>query len=520
MIENIVLQISDDEYDFSVARIKEDQRKNTSEKLKALDAAHKINISTSIRENSYDNDDYLFVSDLLQGIRDLHRKIYYDPYEKKWIRGHSEIPYIHLEFINRPAVSLDEFGRAVPDDKKLNMGVSSPLPDGSHILKFNYYWLKRYLSFLRSVFDSNEEEVICLPSDATCNGAEYKTKEEVLKTVNDLFQQGLTKQAKVLTVYVNSFWDNEKIEMPFLTFLDIKDQKRIVTWSFYDEKSRSFKIPMKKTIYNTSGFAELFEERNALVSELFFNSLKMLLGHETAHVARGHWLLRVNEQEYSEQRNVMMNCEINADWTAALWLLNETLYDTVDGDPHSNILIYTKKEYVFVLSVRILSIYLALSWTQRDKDDRVWTVETVKNFVKNNKATHPIYQFRLFNVLNHIKMHLAHMADQCEKDGFLLKTVDGESLNKKIFDEVWKRGCDMIFSFEYAFRVCLDDERDALQKINEGLFIKENAMPTENEKVPFFLCYMKKAQDELNGYEEQWQEILEKLRRYGMFFRM
>ena len=70
---------------------------------------------------------------------------------------------------------------------------------------------------------------------------------------------------------------------------------------------------MKKTIYNTSGFADLFERRVELVSELFQSSIKMILAHETAHVARGHWTLRMKEPEYSQTRNVMMNCEINAD---------------------------------------------------------------------------------------------------------------------------------------------------------------------------------------------------------------
>lgn len=73
---------------------------------------------------------------------------------------------------------------------------------------------------------------------------------------------------------------------------------------FFDESGTKFRIPMKKTIYNTSGFAELFYNRTALVSEIFVNSPKMILAHETAHVAREHWLLRQNEPEYS--RTVML----------------------------------------------------------------------------------------------------------------------------------------------------------------------------------------------------------------------
>ena len=79
----------------------------------------------------------------------------------------------------------------------------------------------------------------------------------------------------------------------------------------------------------------------------------------------------------------------------------------------------------------------------------------------------------------------------------------------------------MIFSFEYSFRACWDsDERGSLDKIRDGLFVMDNVMPDKKENVPFFMCYMKKAYDELSEYEKQWPEILGKLREYEMFFRM
>ena len=76
----------------------------------------------------------------------------------------------------------------------------------------------------------------------------------------------------------------------------------MITWGFFGKDGRSFRIPMKKTIYNTSGFADLFERRVELVSELFQSSIKMILAHETAHVARGHWTLRMKEPEYSTNK--------------------------------------------------------------------------------------------------------------------------------------------------------------------------------------------------------------------------
>lgn len=523
MIENATIwapQVSDDQP--SIIEIPTSERERVAKKLKSLDELWQINMDKSAIENSYDNDDYLFVADMLQDIRELHTKIYYNPYQEKWMRGNREIPYIHLDFINQAALKHDDKGNLVFDDKKLNMGVCLPFQNGTHALKFNYYWLKRYLSFLQVIFDSNEEEVFTLPPDTQYSGvAEYKTKKEIREISRDLIRQGLSEQAKTLMEYSNSFLDNNRIEMPILAFLNIPNEKQVATWSLYDKNTNSFKIPMKKTIYNTSGFSRLFERRNELVSELFINSLKMILAHETAHVARGHWLLRINEPKYSMQRNVMMNCEINADWTATHWLLNEILYDTVDGNPYNPILAYSKETLIYTLSIRILAIYLSLSWMQQDENDRVWTAATIRNFVSKDNATHPIYQFRLYCALGHIKEHLDHMAKQNNKEGNPLVTADGQPLSQDLFDEIWYRACDMIFSFEYAFRECWEeDERSDLEKIREGLFIDDNAIPNQKEKIPFFMCHMKAAQDELAEYEKQWKEILDKLRNYGMYFRM
>lgn len=523
MIENVLIWGPQEiEKRSAVIQLSQEERNRVAKKIKQLDIRWGIDLNKTCRENSYENDDYLFVSDLLNDIRELHKKIYYNPRKKKWTRGHRRIPYIHLDFVNRPAVKVNEWGELVPDDKKLNMGVCPPHRNGTHTLWFDYYWLKRYIIFLQTIFDSNEEEVFSLPPDANVkNEVEYKTKAEIIEIAKDLRLKGLKQQAESLMIYANSFLNCDRIKMPCLTFLQIEGEKQVVTWGFYDEKTESFKVPMKKTIYNTSGFAHLFEERNALVTDLFIDSLKMVLAHETAHVARGHWLLRKNELEYSKQRNVMMNCEINADWTAAIWLINELLYDTLDGDPQSNVLAYTGDTFIHIMSVRVLAIYLSLSWMQQEDDDRLWSAEKLKEFVEKDEATHPIYQFRLFCVLNHIKDHFEHIARQNQKGGYAITTADGKALNKKMFDEIWRRSCDMIFSFEYSFKACWnEDERAALKRIEDSLYITQNAKPCENERVPFFMCYMQRARDELAEYEKQWPEILGKLRKNGMFFKM
>ena len=215
-------------------------------------------------------------------------------------------------------------------------------------------------------------------------------------------------------------------------------------------------------------FVDLFDRRVELVSDLFIASIKMILAHETAHVARGHWNLRIKEPEYSQMRNVMMNCEINADWTAALWMINELLYDTVTDDPQYPVLAYTRKDMVYLWSIRILAIYISLSWVERN-EERGWTEETISEFIKKSEATHPIYQFCLFCTLKHIKEHLDHMAEKSNEQGYVLRTADGAPLKEELFAEVWERACDMIFSFEYAFKTCWNaDERGSLEKIRDN----------------------------------------------------
>lgn len=61
-------------------------------------------IKQGIKYQFISNDDYLFAAGLLQDVRDIHKKIYYNAYTSEWVRGNSEIPYIHLDFVERPAL--------------------------------------------------------------------------------------------------------------------------------------------------------------------------------------------------------------------------------------------------------------------------------------------------------------------------------------------------------------------------------------------------------------------------------
>lgn len=275
---------------------------------------------------------------------------------------------------------------------------------------------------------------------------------------------------------------------------------------------------MKKSIYSTSGFASLYYERTALIADIFISSLEMILGHEMAHVARGHWNLRIKEPQFSTERNVMMNCEIQADHTSLRWLLLELLYDTVTDDPHFHILAYTRERLIYLWSIRIFSSYLVLSWGYRE-DERKWGVNTLETFIQNREATHPPYQFRVYSILNHAKSQLDHMAKQSQLEGYALRTADYQPLDKAFFDEVWSTTMNLVHSFEASFRTSWGiDERDPVQKMQDSMVFNKDCLPLNITDVPFMMAYMSEAQKELDNYEKQWPEILEKLKKYGMFY--
>ena len=139
MFEELIIwgpQVAD-EHD-TLAELSEKDRAYLAKELEGLDDKWGISLNKTSYVNFYQNDDYLFVAGLLQEVRNIHKKMYYDVSSSKWKRGHSEIPYIHLDFVERPALKKDEFGNWVPNDKKLNMGVKPPLPNGTCRLEFDY----------------------------------------------------------------------------------------------------------------------------------------------------------------------------------------------------------------------------------------------------------------------------------------------------------------------------------------------------------------------------------------------
>ena len=492
--------------------------------------------------NQYDNDDYVYVASLLRQVRGLHHLIYFNPFEKKWSAGYSEIPYMHLRFTENARYKLDENGRPVfgddglpvVDPKSFRIGVRPPCFNGSHILEFNHYWLQQYIRFLQKIFDDNEELVFEVPEKVICAdgierkvediSVEYTTKEELLKDIEHFRKQReFAKVLPALEVYANTIIDGTKVQKPALFCWKkspIEKTVKIMGWILFDEQRKIFSVDMKKKIYNTSGFAKKFKERNVLISEIFCNSLQMILAHETAHVANGHWNLRMKENQYSMQKDVMMVCELNADHTAIMWLLNELLFE--EGKPESPFLAYKKSDLIHLWSIRIFSAYLALSWGYQD-DERIWSAQTLEDFQRNHGATHPPYQFRVYNLLNEAFFHIEHICKESEMSmtttGMLpLCTIDGHRLDSEVSAAVKKEVLNLVYSFEASFKESYaTDVRDTEQKLDESLVVEKESRPKTAKEVPFLFAYMDKAKQELKRIEAKWPEVRGKLETVGTY---
>ena len=504
----------------------EDEKEIIANCIKENDKANGFEIKDYHYLNNYGNNDYLFVSGVLLDLLKLHKRIYYNPNEKKWLRNNSEIPYIHLEFVERAHILLDEFknpvldenGNTLPDDFSINAGVKVPNENGCHILQFDYYWMKRYISFLQIIFDKNSEEVFFIPKDMLGVKEEYISKNELLKMAYELKSSGLLMRADDLFKYAKNVKDDSKVLCPFLCFLKDECKEEEIVWAFPDSERNAYYIPLKKSIYNTPAFAEHFDDRNSLIFEIYTNSLKMILAHEVAHVARGHWNLRINEPDYSKKRDVMMNCELNADWTGAYWLINELIYDTVTGNDYDPILAYKASDLIYLWAVRILSCYLSLSWAYRD--NRKIDKDRILNFLNDENATHPIYEFRLYNLLGKLKEHLNHIGKTSGESENHLYTADGIIIDTKLTDEAWEKALGMIESFESSFDLTWNEKQDELHKnIGKNLSVEKIKIEDKNN-MPFTVAKIKQAEEELEKYEECWRDVLPKLEKYGMFFTM
>lgn len=59
-------------------------------------------------------------------------------------------------------------------------------------------------------------------------------------------------------------------------------------------------------------------------------------------------------------------------------------------------------------------------------------------------------------MLNKVKEQLDYMGKVSEQESHFLITVDGRPIDKSVYDEVWKKACDMIFFFRIRISSLLE----------------------------------------------------------------
>lgn len=444
----MIIHTSFDERE-SIVEFTKEEHDSIMNFILAAEKAHDFNIETKYSSfNRYDNDDYLFMAYLINDISNKYCDAYADPTRRKWQEGYKAPPYIHVEIFEGQDCELEPDGIGVIyKDKKINMSVSGPLPNGCYCLNIDRYFLLRYIDFLRRIFDDNSEMTITIPG-----------------------------------------------------------------------KGR-FTIPLKKSIYNTSGFQRLFHTRTDLISDLYMLSFRAVVMHEFAHVMNGHGLLKKADAAYADQREIRICAEQNADDSAMRWLLAEPLYDGIDGNSHNYNLEHTRKRLKEIWAIRVFAFYLALSWQHRD-DDRVWKEETLQSFKDDPKKIHPLYQFRLYNILRRAIILLSAITER--EDCRSYKTSDGKPIDEALITETMREAMDYVNSLESCFDSAYGEEiRTVEQIMKDNLKGNNGSLQADVKRIPYAPPFFDKAaMEEICSIRDRWPELKARLEAVGHYSKL
>ena len=518
----------------TIVQLPLDMHNSVSQLAKNADQALGIDL------HCYNNDDYLFLRAMLHHAEKAFHKMSCDPNTGAWIEGCQEVPQIVLSLIEQPAVATDENDRPIlgedgmyiPDDRKLNAGISGPHYQSDkpyYVFKFNRYMLQRFTIFLQEVFDKNEELVMSFHNANIRLGdghsgttadiftqSEYVSKDSLFAKVQDLYRAGLYDLGYSLMVQVAHMSDDECIPEPHITFWDnpATGETKLLGFSYADHNRKVFYIPIRKRIYNTSGFFNYFIRRNTLISELFVEAIRMIVYHEFFHIANGHGLLKNADPSYVAQKDVSVCAEQNADDAAMRMMICELLFDTLDGNPGSAQLKYSRKELIHTWAIRIFAGYLALSWMHRG-DDRTWDEETLEKYIDNPELTHPLYQFRTFNIINCAFNRLLDI-ERCQE--MRLITSEGLPIDKSVIHAAIATAKDFLYSFEASFRMTYDDTRSMEEKIMQSWKVERKSIPKIPQEVPFLMTSLsERAAEEAAKIRATWPELQKRLADVGAY---
>lgn len=497
------------------------------DKLKSFaieqDVKNGFSLSMTSSANNYECDDYLFVVWIVNRIVGSYNRMNYIPQLGRWREGYKEVPYIHVSLFEGNTLELVD-GILTPNDKRLDIHINGPNPNGCYTLWMDRNYLLRYIRFLHQIFDDNQELFIDLSSGITYTNGEHGAIEDVFAATTknskeDLLLQALRLQAQgandpgtALLNYALTLPNDAVVQPPSITF--INGEFRGLT--FPDEDRNAFTIPLKKTIFNTSGFARYFETRNDLIVEIFEESFLAIIAHEFSHVANGHCLLGCTDPDYANQKHIRICAEQNADDTAIRLRMSEPLFHGIDGNPHNYHLAYTADELIHIWAVRSFSMHLGLSWMYRGTD-RVWESETLDNYLQDRKIQHPLYQFRTYNSIQRMVNFLSGIPDFFAPDRLL--TADDKHIDHQIVENAIKHALDMINSFESCFEISYGVEERSLEELlQQSWKVEAHSMPKETHKVPYLMPVFDQAtMDEINRIYDTWPELKKRLEISGAY---
>lgn len=488
------------------------------------DSKHGFTLSTRYSSaNSYECDDYLFIVWLVHQIVESYNRMNYTPQIGHWRKGYKKVPYIHVELFEGNTLDMID-GILIPNDKRLNIRINGPNPNGCYTLWMDRNYLLRYIQFLHQIFDDNQELFVDLSSGITYDNGEHGTIENVFATTdcvskNDLLLQALRLQAQgaddpgtALLNYALSLPNNAVVQRPAIVFINDQFQGLI----FPDEKRSGLTIPLKKTIFNTSGFANCFDNRNDFIIEVFEESFLSIIAHEFSHVANGHCLLGSIDPDYANQKHIRVCAEQNADDTAIRLRLSDPLFHGIDGNPHNYHLAYSADELIHIWSVRSFAMHLGLSWMYRG-EDRVWSEGTLENYLQDRKIQHPLYQFRTYNSIQRMVNFLSGIPDFTAPAQFVDK--NGKVIDNHVVKTAIETALDMINSFESCFEISYGQEERSLEDLlRESWRVEAHSIPKEVQKVPYLMPVFDQAtMDEVTKIYETWPELKQRLEDCGAY---
>lgn len=138
----------------------EDERKDIYERLIKAEAKYGFEKPEHpLFENSYSNDEYLFIRSLIDEFDSMYREQNLICPPDNWQEGYSQVPYIHLELVDFNAFTTENDVICI-DDKRLKVKTGGPYSRNGKdyfTVYFDVKFIGRLTEFVTSVFYKNND---------------------------------------------------------------------------------------------------------------------------------------------------------------------------------------------------------------------------------------------------------------------------------------------------------------------------------------------------------------------------